>query len=177
MTSKERVKQARRESRESDKPRDLESMSVSELRERYREVFEEESHSRNRNYLIRRIAYRVQELAGGSLSERARERIEVLSRTAPIRRRPLPEPKPGPEPVSVKVETPAPSNRDPRLPPPGVVIHRTYKDVVHEVTVLDAGFEYRGEQYKSLSAIAKKICGAQSNGFAFFGLAKAREAA
>ncbi len=175
MTKRDRVKQARRESRASDKPGDLESMSVAELRERYREVFEEDSYSRNRDYLIRRIAYSIQELTDGGLSERVRQRIDELSRAAPLRRRPLPKPKPEPTPDAV--ESPAPSNRDPRLPPPGVVIHRTHKDVVHEVTVLDDGFEYRGEQYKSLSAIAKKICGAQANGFAFFGLAKSREAA
>ncbi len=40
------------------------------------------------------------------------------------------------------------------------------------VRVLDAGFEYDGRRFDSLSAIAKDITGTKWNGFVFFGLAK-----
>jgi hypothetical protein len=39
-------------------------------------------------------------------------------------------------------------------------------------TVLPLGFEYEGEKYKSLSAIAKKITGSHCNGYHFFRLTK-----
>ena len=38
------------------------------------------------------------------------------------------------------------------------------------VLVLDKGFAWRGETYRSLSAIARAITGAHWNGWAFFGL-------
>ena len=41
-----------------------------------------------------------------------------------------------------------------------------------DVTVLDDGFEYDGQVYRSLSAIAKEITGTVWNGPAFFGLRK-----
>ena len=42
------------------------------------------------------------------------------------------------------------------------------------VQVLDAGFEYEGRRFGSLSAIAKAITGTKWNGLVFFGLAKGR---
>jgi hypothetical protein len=40
------------------------------------------------------------------------------------------------------------------------------------VRVLDEGFEFEGETFKSLSAVAKKITGQHMNGFLFFRLGK-----
>ena len=39
------------------------------------------------------------------------------------------------------------------------------------MTVLDDGFEHQGQQYQTLSAVAKAITGAGWNGFLYFGLA------
>jgi hypothetical protein len=59
--------------------------------------------------------------------------------------------------------------RDPRLPPAGTVLSREYKGECHEVTVLEEGFMYNGEHFRSLSKIAKHICcGVSWNGFLFF---------
>ena len=55
--------------------------------------------------------------------------------------------------------------RDPRLPPVGTVIHRAHKGEVHEITVLEDGFEYGGAHYRSLSRIAKVVTGTSWNGF------------
>jgi hypothetical protein len=44
----------------------------------------------------------------------------------------------------------------------------------HEVTATEGGFEYNGRRYKSLSAIAKAITGAQWSGPQFFGLRTAK---
>jgi len=64
----------------------------------------------------------------------------------------------------------APKRRDPRLPPSGTVLKRRFKSRTHRVTVLDTGFEYRGEHYAALSPIAKAITGTTPSGFRFFRL-------
>ena len=57
---------------------------------------------------------------------------------------------------------------DDRLPPPGTIITRPYKGAVLHVKVLAKGFEYEGNEYHSLSAVAKAITGSHCNGFLFF---------
>jgi hypothetical protein len=62
--------------------------------------------------------------------------------------------------------------RDGRLPCPGHAIVRRYKGETLRVTVLANGFEFRGDRYGSLSAIAKAVTGSHVNGFRFFRLLK-----
>ena len=57
-----------------------------------------------------------------------------------------------------------------RLPIPGTVLTRKYRGRLIEVTVLPKGFEWEGEVYRSLSAVAKAVTGSHWNGFLFFGL-------
>ena len=52
----------------------------------------------------------------------------------------------------------------------GTVLTRQYKGRLIEVTVLREGFEYEGETYASLSAVAKAITGSHTSGFLFFRL-------
>lgn len=54
----------------------------------------------------------------------------------------------------------------------GTKLVREFKGKRHSVTVISAGYEYNGENYKSLSAIANKITGTRWNGKKFFGVAK-----
>jgi hypothetical protein len=137
----------------------LRSLTVRELRERYLEEFGEETKSRNRQFLIKRIAFRLQERRHGCLSARALARAEELARDAPIRRR---YPRP--------LQAEKPSTRDPRLPPVGSVLKRSFGGTEHCVTVLEDAFEFNGASYRSLSAIARKIAGTSWNGYAFFAL-------
>jgi hypothetical protein len=143
----------------------LRPLTVAELRARYLELFGEETTSRNKDYLFKRIAYRMQEKKYGGLTPRARARAAILSDDAPIRRRLSASTK-----ADVVLPTPLPSNRDPRLPPPGGELRRTFDGVEHIVTVLVDGFTYQGKPYKSLSVIAREITGTRWNGFGFFGL-------
>lgn len=53
---------------------------------------------------------------------------------------------------------------------PGTWLSRTWHGEVHQVVVLEGGFEYRGARYRSLTAIAKRITGAAWSGPRFFGL-------
>ena len=57
---------------------------------------------------------------------------------------------------------------------PGTRLMRDWHGVGHTVTVLDSGFEYGGERWKSLTAIAKAITGTHWNGPRFFGLSEAK---
>jgi len=146
----------------------LRNMTVAQLREKYREVFGEPTRSRNKDYLRKKVAWRIQELAEGGLSDRARARIEELADGAPMRQRSSGN-GPGNGAAVTTPATPA-TDRDPRLPEPGTVLTRTHGGVEHQVTVLDDGFEYRGERYTSLSKIAREITGTNWNGFLYFGL-------
>ena len=67
------------------------------------------------------------------------------------------------------------TTHDKRLPMPGTVLTREYKGQLLKVTVRDDGFEYDGETYRSLSAIAKEITGSHWNGYHFFGLTESKE--
>ena len=155
---------------------ELRHMPVSRLRERYADAFGEPTASGNRQWLFRRVAWRIQSLAEGDLSERARRRAVELARDVDVRVRP---PSDGEPDEAVRTGTRlvtitgriASSGND-RLPAPGSVLRRAFKGADHEVTVLPQGFEYEGKVYRSLSAVATAITGSHWNGFLFFGLTK-----
>jgi hypothetical protein len=146
----------------------LERLTVGRLRERYAEVFGEPTRGNNRPWLVRRIAWRLQERAEGGLTDRAKRRAEELADDADLRVIP---PRVGAgRPARIPSALPDAAPKDPRLPVPGTVLTRPYKGGVLQVRVLADGFEYAGEKYGSLSAVAKAATGSHMNGFAFFGL-------
>lgn len=53
---------------------------------------------------------------------------------------------------------------------PGMRLMRAWHGKTHQVEVLENGFEWQGEIYTSLSAVAKAITGAKWSGPRFFGL-------
>jgi len=65
--------------------RALQGMTVPQLRERYAEVFGEPTPIKHKQYLIKRIVWRIQALREGDLSERARRRAVELASDAEIR--------------------------------------------------------------------------------------------
>ncbi len=144
----------------------LKRMTVPELRRKYAQVFGEDTTSRHKEYLIRRIVWRLQVNQEGGLSERAKRRARDLATGSDVRlTEPRPRPvAPGSETTTARVALPA----DDRLPMPGAVITRRYKSRTIEVRVLPRGFEYEGEVYRSLSAVAKQVTGTHWNGFQFF---------
>ncbi len=147
----------------------LQRLGVTELRARYAEVFAEETNANNKTWLLRRIAWRLQALAEGDLSERARQRAAELANDADLRMNP---PKAAPaEPAAERTTARVLAFKpDDRLPPPGTVLTRRYKGAVLQVKVLPQGFEYEGEVYGSLSAVAKAVTGSHCNGYLFFRL-------
>jgi hypothetical protein len=142
----------------------LSRMTGAELAEKYRVLFEQPARSRNKVFLRKRLAWRIQELAEGGLSERALARIEELGADAlvswrrPVRAKTLASSRPASGGAA----------RDPRLPPAGTVVTRIHGTTEHRVTVLDDDFEYRGDRYRSLSKIARVITGTPWNGYLFF---------
>ena len=142
----------------------LQQMSTAELREEWRRVMGEEPRSYNRQWMFKRLAWAIQAREYGGLSARAQARLEELLPFAEVWM-----------PLGRKAFQPAhadPPNGDRRLPP-GTVLTRVYKRQTLAVTVLEEGFEYKGQRYPSLTAIAKAVTGAHWNGRLFFGL-KAR---
>jgi hypothetical protein len=136
------------------------------LKARYRELFGEESSSSNHAHLFRRVAWRLQALAEGDLTQRARERAIALAADADLRLR-------APRQFWRELEEKAKqSSRDPRLPAAGTILQRHYQDRNISVRILDEGFEYERKIYDSLSSIASSVTGTRWNGFAFFGLNK-----
>jgi hypothetical protein len=143
----------------------LQRLTIGQLRQRFAELFGEATSASNRTWLVKRIVWRLQALAEGDLSERARRRAAELARDADLRLNPprsqTTDATP-PEPVSV------PTPVDHRLPPPGTILARPYKGQLVQVQVLTEGFAYAGRVYPSLSAVAKAVTGSHCNGFHFF---------
>jgi hypothetical protein len=147
----------------------LQRLSVGRLLSRYHEIYNELPNTKNRPWLIRRIAWRLQALQEGDLSERARRRAAELAQDADLRLFP---PKGKSLPPAKPVNGGVGQLSDQRLPPPGSVLVRQYKQQRLAVTVLSLGFEFQGQVFPSLSAVARQITGSQCNGFLFFGLTK-----
>jgi hypothetical protein len=132
--------------------------STPELKALWRELYDREPPPYSKPFLVKRLAYRIQELALGGLSARAEaklnERIEEedlrLKGKRPVRR--------GDRPIA------------------GTRLIREWQGVEHTATVLDDGFEYQGRRYQSLSAIARAITGTRWSGPLFWGLRNHRSA-
>jgi hypothetical protein len=160
---------------------DLKQLTVRELREKYEAVFGEPARAGNKDWLFKRIAWRIQSLAEGDLSDRARRRAEFLACDADLRTT-------APRSAGTKADgngvggpasaererngEPATGAHDERIPPTGTVLTRVYRGQAYHVVVRDDGFEYDGQHFRSLSAIAKLLTGSHWNGLLFFKIAK-----
>jgi hypothetical protein len=63
----------------------LRRLNAQQLRQRFTELFGEATHTNNRTWLIKRLAWRLQALAEGDLSQRARQRAAELANDADLR--------------------------------------------------------------------------------------------
>ena len=145
------------------------TMTTGQVCERYAQLFGEKARTRHKSYLIRRIAWRLQALAEGDLSERARRRAAELANDAEVRVTPPRSPEFRPR-LDGDSGTRASVPADRRLPAAGTAIVRKYKGRTLRILVLPNGLEFDGNRYRSLSAVAKAITGSHCNGFRFFKL-------
>jgi len=145
----------------------LKDKSLNELRAKYEELFDgQKPSSNNKVFLWRKLAYRMQELAYGGLSEATQGRInELIGLYDPVNNKSLRPGEPAPE--TGKRQG---ASHDRRLPIPGTVITKEYKGRSLAVKVLEGKFEFNSKIYKSLTAIAKEVTGAHWNGYLFFNL-------
>ncbi len=129
----------------------IQKMNRAELQQLWEELHGKKAPDLHWNILRQRLAYRVQALALGGLSEKAVKTHQEVK--ADLKRKPT-------------------RNSRIRYVPAGTRLSREFNNEVHEVIVLEEGFEYRGKVYKSLSGIARHITGVHWSGPVFFGLNK-----
>ena len=129
---------------------DLSDLKMPELWQLWDKHFLHRPSYPNRQHMEARLAYRLQELAYGGLSMATRDRLADLGE------------------LHSKIKV----NARPVLGVlPGTRLLREFDGRRYTVVVLSDGrYEYQGQSYKSLSAIAKLITGTQWSGPAFFGL-------
>jgi hypothetical protein len=150
---------------------ELRRATVRELQAKYLEMFGQPSRSHHKQFLFRRIAWRLQAIAHGELSERARQRALAIAQDVDLRiKAPAHLVGSGPELLQPTLRSRHRGGRDERLPKPGSLLQRKFKGQIVVVQVLADGFQYQDRYYKSLSAIARQITGTRWNGYAFFGL-------
>jgi hypothetical protein len=127
---------------------ELEHKPISDMRQLYNEIMPKKcAANANKEYLRPRIAYRLQELSFGSLSEENKNKLLKIADGTPL--------------DSLKRHTDLMT---------GTKICREWNGNIHEVEVLKDSFEYNGQKFKSLSSIARTITGTRWNGPKFFKL-------
>lgn len=130
----------------------LQTMPVKQIKQLWNELYEQPAPEFNRNYLVSRLTYRLQELAFGS-DEHAlvEKRMEAMAK---------------------KIRFQDIGKRKPQIhrPMTGTRIVREYQGAEYRVDVEQDGFVFNGRKYRSLSRIAFLITGSAWSGPAFFGL-------
>ena len=144
----------------------LKGLTLFELRERYQEAFGTPTLSTHRQHLVRRVAWRLQANEQGDLSKRAEARALEIADDRELR---ITAPR---DFVARFAQNPHRISADSRLPVPGMTLTRVYKDQKISVKILAEGFEYDGQVFRSLSAVARAATGTNWNGLVFFGLGK-----
>lgn len=136
----------------------LKTTPTPDLKAQWRALFASEPPPFNRQYLVTRLAYRIQELAYGGLKPETIRRLEQLGENLD-----------GGNITKRRIRTDI-------KPITGTRLLREWQGVEHVVTVTADGFEWQGRPYQSLSSIARAITGSRWNGWVFFGLKNRRSA-
>lgn len=132
----------------------LGTMAPAQLRAAWREQYRRPAPDLGPDLLRRGIAWRMQERSEGKLVPSTRREIErIIMRL-----------NAGEELTKAGAK---------RLKP-GTRLIRSWGGMVHQVLVLEDGYEHDGRCYRSLSQIARAITGAHWSGPRFFGLSSPR---
>jgi hypothetical protein len=132
----------------------LEGLGLQQLRTYWAERIGPVPDHQSADLMRRRLAYELQVRAYGGLSTETKARLRRLYKA--FKEDPAYTPLPN---YGLK---------------PGTVLTREWKSTIYRVGVLDEGFEYQGNAYKSLSEIAGLITGSKWSGPAFFGFRESR---
>lgn len=130
----------------------LPELPMTEIKSLWLKLFGSENPTHNRQFLERRIAYKLQEMefrkVGASTLDRNKRRIQAIVETGKVKKR----------------------DREYR-PMAGTVLTREYQGIKYQVTATaDGQYDYEGRMYQSLSMIAREITGTRWSGPLFFGL-------
>ena len=130
----------------------LPSLDMAAIKVLWSRLYGGDTPTHNRQFLERRIAYRLQEIEfrkiDRNLMDRNDRRIKTIIETGQNKKR----------------------DRDHR-PVAGTLLTREYKGVIHKVVVTNDGqYDFQGRMYPSLSMIAREITGTRWSGPLFFGL-------
>ena len=131
---------------------ELNRMSMDQLRKRWRDLLGTDPGRLGRHYLVRRLAYRIQELVYGGLSREARQKLASIGNGGDAKSK-----KPPRKRQVANLQT-------------GTRLLRDWHGARYEVVVRENGFLYDGKTYRSLSAVARAITGSYWSGNRFFGL-------
>ena len=134
----------------------LRTADFADLKQMWRDLFQQEPPLFNRRFLESRLAYRIQELALGGLKRDTIKRLDRLGEQLDGGKQ------------SVR------SRRIDGRPVAGTRLIRNWEGSDCEVLVGLDYFEYAGQRYKSLSSIARTITGTNRNGWTFFGFSSGR---
>jgi hypothetical protein len=130
-------------------------MEVPELRAAWRRLLHTEPPARlGRDLLARGVAYKMQERVRGGLSKATLRKLRAFAERL--------------EADGDAILDPGPTLK------PGTKLVREWRGVTHSVVVLESGFDFDGQRYRSLSKIARDITGARWSGPRFFGLTRER---
>jgi hypothetical protein len=128
----------------------LPAMDRKELLKLWHDLFDRvPSPALHRGTLIPILAYRIQEKAYGGLKESTLKRLHDLAKDHANGKKSA---------VQAMIR-----------PKIGTRYVREYRGKLHEVTVLETGYEYQGRVYRSLTEVAKTITGTKWSGPVFFG--------
>ena len=130
----------------TDEIADLRAMPVPGLVDRYETVFEKPPRVKHKDWLWRRIAWKIQEQRLGGLSEVAKRRLDELIAELDL-------PLTGERTVRAKV---SPRNSGPVV---GTTLTRAWRGQEIHVTRTDEGWQHDGVVYRSLSAVVKAVTG------------------
>lgn len=144
---------------------ELRAMDVPSLVTKYEAVFGRRPRVKHREFLWKRIAWKIQEQRFGGLSDAAKRRLDELIAEIDL---PLGE-------AMRTVTGRLASASRPGQPAIGTTITRDWRGQQIAVRVVENGFEWNGVPYRSLSAVAKAVTGTHWNGRLFFGLSKERK--
>ena len=128
----------------------LQNMKLSELQEKWRDLYGAEPPNFKSAFLKKRLAYRIQELFYGGLEDSVKAKLKEIASNEVKKLKSKVE-------VNGKIL-------------PGTRFVREWKGQVYETIVRDNGFEFNGQMYRSLSAIATAVTGTRWNGRKWWGL-------
>jgi len=138
---------------------ELQCLPMSELSERWRVLMGTDPPAYNRSFLLKRLIYRVQELAYRGLPMSAYQEMERALTEA------------GYDGLGATISSAQrQGTQKAGLPVVGTRLVREWNGRRYEVLTTREGFEFEGRPYKSLTAITKVITGTHWNGPRFFGL-------